>query len=69
LSEEEQIKKLKDIALSATITETRKKVIDALSAYGQKAILAITEIVGQSTITETRLHGLETIKRMKEKQK
>jgi hypothetical protein len=69
LSEEEQIKRLKDIALTASITDTRKKVIDALSAYGPKAIPAITEIVGQSTITETRLHGLETIKRMKEKQK
>jgi len=68
LSAEEQIESLKKIGLSSTITETRKKVIDTLSAYGEKAIPAIAEIVAGSTMTETRTYGLETIKKIKEKQ-
>ena len=69
MSDEEQIKKLKNYAIDiATSSKERKTTIDTLAVYGEPAIPAITEIV-EETLTngEVRLHGLETIKKIKEK--
>ena len=67
LSEEEQIKKLKEVGLSTTVPDVKKKVIDTLASYGDKGIPAITEIVKNSTIIDTRMYGLDVIKKIKEK--
>jgi len=67
LSEEEEIEKLKEIAITSGLVEVRKKCIDALAAYGEKAIPAILEVVEHSSIVEVRTHGLETVKKLKEK--
>jgi len=66
MSEEEQIEKLKKIALETQWTDVEKKVIDALEAYGEKGIVPITEIIERSTRTDLEKYGLETIKRIKE---
>ena len=67
MSEEEQIKKLKEVGLSTTVPDVKKKVIDTLASYGDKGIPAITEIVKNSTIIDTRMYGLDVIKKIKEK--
>ena len=67
LSEEEQIEKLKEVGISTTIVNVKKQVIDTLASYGEKAIPAITEIVKDTTIVDTKTHGLEVIKKIKEK--
>lgn len=64
--EEEQIRKLKEVGLWAVREGVRIKVIDTLSAYGEKAIPAITEIVNSTPIGNVKEHGLDTIKKMKE---
>ena len=67
LSEEEQIEKLKEVGLSTVIVSVKKKVIETLSIYGEKAIPAITEIIEATIVPEVEEYGLETIKRIKEK--
>lgn len=62
---EEEIKKLKEVALTSGLINVKKATIDALSAYGQLAIPAITDIVSQSSAEETRVHGLAVIQRLK----
>jgi hypothetical protein len=62
---EEEIKKLKDVALTSGLVSVKKATIDALSAYGQQAIPAITEIVSQSSTEDVRVHGLAVIQRLK----
>jgi HEAT repeat protein len=66
MSEEEQVKKLREVALSSTLVNVRKAAIDAIAAYGERAIPAITEVVNSSTTEEVRVHGLQTIKKIKE---
>ena len=58
--------KLKDIAVCSSLIEVRKKSIDALAAYGLEAIIPITEVVQLSSTEEVRVHGLDTIKKLKE---
>lgn len=67
LSEEEQIEKLKGVGLKSVVQETKMRVIDTLATYGEKAIPAITEIIDNSMMTNTKTHGLEVIKKIKEK--
>jgi hypothetical protein len=62
---EEEIKKLKDVALTSGLVSVKKATIDALSAYGQQAIPAITEIISQSSTEEVRVHGLAVVQRLK----
>lgn len=67
LTEKEQIQRLKEIALSSTITSTRQKVMDTLATYGEKAIPAITDIIDNSSVVATREYGLDVVKEIKEK--
>ena len=69
LSDKEQIEKLKEIALNSSYVSTRKKVMETLATYGEKAIPTITDIVDNSTMVETREHGLDVIRKIKEKSK
>ena len=66
MSEEEQIEKLKKIALDTQWTDVEKKVIDALGAYGEKGIVPIAEIIERTKWTDLEGYGLETIRRIKE---
>ena len=65
LSEDERIKKLKDVAKESTLVNVRKATIDALAAYGERAIPAITEVVESSITEEVKVHGLQTIERLR----
>jgi len=65
LSEDEQIRKLKEVALKSILPNVTKKTIDALAAYGEKAIPAVTEIVQNSVIEDIRTYGLEAIEKIK----
>ena len=69
ISEIEQIKSLKEIALSSGFVSTRIKVMETLATYGEKAIPTITDIVDHSTMVKTRESGLAIIKKIKEKTK
>jgi hypothetical protein len=46
--------------------DVRKSAIDALSAYKEKGIGAITEIVDTSPNNEVRTYGFNTIKKVKQ---
>ena len=64
MSEVEEIKKQ---GRKEPDPKLKKKVIDALAAYGNsEAILAIVEIVDAAGNPEVKEYGLEVIKRIKE---
>jgi len=67
INKEEQINGLKKVGLNSLMVDTKKKVIDTLATYGEKAIPAITEIIDNSVMVEVREHGLDTIKKIKQK--
>jgi hypothetical protein len=69
LSEIKQIENIKEQFTLNIHTETRKKVIDALSAYGNNGIDAINDLMRITVNDEVKMHGLETIKKIKESTK
>ena len=67
-----EIKQIENITLQFTLnihTETRNKAIDALSAYGNNGIDAINDLMRITVNDEVKIHGLETIKKIKESMK
>ncbi len=66
MSEEEQVQKLADVAKGSGLVNVRKAAIDALAAYGERAIPAITDVVENSITEEVRVHGLQTIKKIRQ---
>jgi hypothetical protein len=71
LSEIKQIEEIKhQFIMSVGSTETRKKAIDELSAYGNNnGIDAINDMMRITVNDEVKIHGLETIKKVKESMK
>jgi hypothetical protein len=69
LSEIKQIENIKEQFALNIHTETRKKAIDALSAYGNNGIEAINDLMRITVNDEVKIHGLETIKKVKESMK
>jgi len=67
LSEEEQIDGLKKVGVHAVLGDTRKRVIDTLATYGEKAIPAIIEVVDGSVFPDVKEYGLGTVKKLKRK--
>jgi len=65
--EEEQMKRLKQIALDSTSASTWKKVMETLATYGEKAIPVIADIIAESMEAEIRDYGLDVIKKIREK--
>jgi len=65
LSAEEQIDGLKKVAMRAVDSDARKKVIDTLATYGEKAVPAITEIINDALSTDIKEYGLATINKIK----
>jgi hypothetical protein len=55
--------------MSVGSTETRKKAIDALAAYGNSGIDAINDMMRITVNDEVKIHSLETIKKVKESMK
>jgi hypothetical protein len=55
--------------MSVGATETRKKAIDALSTYGNNGIDAINDLMRITVNDEIKIHGLDTIKKIKESMK
>lgn len=68
LSAEQQIDGLKKAAMSSTDPDARRKIVDTLAAYGDKAIPAISEVISDALSREIREYGLGIIKKLKEKQ-
>jgi hypothetical protein len=69
LSEIKQIEKIKEQFTFDIHPEIRKKAIDALSAYGNNGIDAINDLMRITVNDEVKVHGLDTIKKMKESMK
>ena len=69
MSEIKQIENIKEQFTLNIHTETRKKAIDALSAYGNSGIDAINDLMRITVNDEVKIHGLETIKKVKESMK
>jgi hypothetical protein len=69
LSEIKQIEKIKEQFTLNIHTETRKKAIDALFEYGNNGIDAINDLMRITVNDEIKIHGLETIKKIKESMK
>lgn len=68
MSVEQQIDGLKKVAMNSTDPDARRKIVDTLAAYGDKAIPAISEVISDSLSEEIREYGLGIIKKLKEKQ-
>jgi len=66
LSVEQQIDGLKKVAMSSVYPDARRKVIDTLAQYGEKAVPAITEIIQDALSIDVRAYGLDAIKRIRE---
>jgi hypothetical protein len=66
LSEIKQIENIKHQFTLNINPETRNKAIDALSAYGNNGIDAINDLMRITVNDEVKIHGLETIKKIKE---
>ncbi|MGH9911154.1 MAG: hypothetical protein ACRD5E_10460 [Nitrososphaeraceae archaeon] len=67
-----EIKQIEDIKQQFTLnihTEMRNKAIDALAAYGNNGIDAINDLMRITVNDEVKIHGLETIKKIKESMK
>lgn len=69
MSEIKQIENIKEQFTLNIHTEARKKAIDALSAYGNSGIDAINDLMRITVNDEVKIHGLETIKKVKESMK
>ena len=54
--------------MNSTDPDARRKIVDTLAAYGDKAIPAISEVISDSLSKEIREYGLGIIKKLKEKQ-
>ena len=54
MSEEEQIRKLKEVGLHSLVTTAKIEAIDALSTYGEKSITAIAEIANNSIVAKVK---------------
>jgi len=66
MSQEEEIKKLTDIATETENLNIVNTVISNLAAYGPKSIPAISEIMEQKHSSEVRSYGMKTIKKIKQ---
>jgi hypothetical protein len=67
-----EIKQIEDIKQQFTLnihTEMRNKAIDALAAYGNNGIDAINDLMRVTVNDEVKIHGLETIKKIKDSMK
>ncbi len=62
----EQIEKLQDVGVRTTYLEVKKKTMDALAEYGNKAIPAITKIADRTSYEDVKIHAMETVKKIKE---
>jgi hypothetical protein len=69
LSEIKQIEDIKHQFYLNASPDTRKKVIDALTAYGNNGIDAINDLMRVTVNDEVKIHGLDTIKKIKESMK
>ena len=66
MSEIIQIENIKEQFSLNIDTAVRKKAIDALSTYGNNGIDAINDLMRITVNDEVKVHGLETIKKIKE---
>jgi hypothetical protein len=66
LSENEQIKKIRDTAIYTVDSKVKISSIDSLATYGMQGIDPIIDIVGSTIREEVKTHGLDTVKRIRE---
>ena len=69
MSEIKQIENIKQQFTLNIHTEMRNKAIDALAAYGNNGIDANNDLMRITVNDEVKIHGLETIKKIKESMK
>jgi hypothetical protein len=62
----EQIQKLKELALESIHGDIKQNTIDTLAAFGEKSMLAITEIINSTNDSQLKNYGLYKIKIIKE---
>ena len=65
LSDEENIKRIKDQGIFSNDPQTIMRAIDELERYGNRIIEDIEDIVAADYHDEVKRHGLEVIKRIK----
>lgn len=66
MSENEQIKKIRDTAIYTVDSNVKISSIDSLATYGMHGIDPIIDIVGSTIREEVKTHGLDTVKRIRE---
>jgi hypothetical protein len=65
LSDEENIKRIRDQGIFSNDPQTIVKAIDELEPYGKRVFEDIEDIVTADYHDEVKRHGLEVIKRIK----
>jgi len=58
-----------EIATYSSLIEVKKKVLDALAAYGEPSISDILKVVENSSTEAVRTHGLAKVEELKKKSK
>lgn len=69
MSENEQIRKIKDTGIYTIDSKVKISSIDSLATYGMQGIDPIMDIVGSTITEEVKTHGLDAVKRIREKLK
>jgi hypothetical protein len=69
LSENEQIRKIRDTGIYTVDLKVKISSIDSLATYGMQGIDPIMDIVGSTITEEVKTHGLDAVKRIREKLK
>lgn len=69
MSENEQIRKIKDTGIYTVDSKVKISSIDSLATYGMQGIDPIMDIVGSTITEEVKTHGLDAVKRIREKLK
>lgn len=69
MSENEQIRKIKDTGIYTVDSKVKISSIDSLATYGMQGIDPIMDIVGSTLTEEVKTHGLDAVKTIREKLK
>jgi hypothetical protein len=63
------MRKIKDTGIYTVDSKVKISSIDSLATYGMQGIDPIMDIVGSTITEEVKTHGLDAVKRIREKLK
>jgi hypothetical protein len=64
-NDQDQINKIKEVAIHSIDSTEQRKAIDTLVPFGNKAISAITDIIDSNIDDQVKTYGYEAIQKIK----